>query len=132
MSLPCGIGSGRTSLRFRFRGILIGRTPDAHFLVEARHRGAEVVVFSPDFSIGVKVPPIVGCRFIRARFGFRITVGHTILREYYVERMVPFFVDYQKQFTDGPILVELHKQADGTFKPGQYVRASQVVDTGRR
>ena len=30
--------------------VLGTRTPDAHFLVEARHQGAKVVVFSPDFS----------------------------------------------------------------------------------
>ena len=30
--------------------VLGTRTPDAHFLVEARHKGTKVVVFSPDFS----------------------------------------------------------------------------------
>ena len=35
--------------------VLMTRTPDAHFLVEARHGGAKVVVFSPDFSQTSKV-----------------------------------------------------------------------------
>ena len=30
------------------------RTPDAHFLAEARHDGAKLVVLSPDFSMTSK------------------------------------------------------------------------------
>ncbi len=42
---------------------------------------------------------------------------------------MPSFVDYQNQFTDGPILVELKKQADGTYHAERYLRASRIVDT---
>jgi nitrate reductase alpha subunit len=100
--------------------VLMTRTPDAHFLVEARHRGAKVVVFSPDFAMVSKVSD----EWVPIHQGqdaaFWMSVGHTILRENYVERQVPSFVDYQKQFTDGPILVELKKQC------GRYVRCRSV------
>ncbi|MCB1060323.1 MAG: nitrate reductase subunit alpha [Calditrichaeota bacterium] len=106
--------------------VLMTRTPDAHFLVEARHRGAKVVVFSPDFSMVSKVSD----EWVPIHQGqdsaFWMSVGHTILRENYVERRVPYFTEYQQRFTDGPILVQLHKQSDGSFKPGQYLRVSQV------
>lgn len=34
--------------------VFMTRTPDAHFMVEARHAGAKVVVFSPDFNMTAK------------------------------------------------------------------------------
>lgn len=109
--------------------VLMTRTPDAHFLVEARHRGAKVVVFSPDFSMVSKVSD----EWVPIHQGqdaaFWMAVGHTILREFYIEKQVPYFINYQKQFTDGPILVELLPRADGCHEPGQYVRASDVTET---
>lgn len=109
--------------------VLMTRTPDAHFLVEARHRGAKVVVFSPDFSMVSKV----GDEWVPIHQGqdgaFWMSVGHMILKEFHVERQVPYFVDYQKRFTDGPMLVKLERTARGNYSAGQLLRASDLAAT---
>ena len=109
--------------------VLMTRTPDAHFLVEARHRGAKVVVFSPDFSQTSKVAD----EWIPIHQGqdgaFWQAVNHVILREYYVERQVPYFVRYLKENTDAPFLVRLDTGPDGALRPGALLRASELAAT---
>ncbi|GAB4239770.1 MAG: nitrate reductase subunit alpha [Acidobacteriota bacterium] len=103
--------------------VLSTRTPDAHFLVEARHRGAKVVVFSPDFSQTSKVAD----EWIPIHQGqdaaFWLAVGHVILREYFVERSTPQFSAYLKKYADAPFLVLLEKTERGAFRPGRLLRA---------
>jgi nitrate reductase alpha subunit len=41
-----------------------------------------------------------------------MAMGHVILREFYVERQVPYFQDYARRFTDLPLLVTLREQPD--------------------
>ncbi|MCC7519081.1 MAG: nitrate reductase subunit alpha [Verrucomicrobiae bacterium] len=107
--------------------VLMTRTPDAHFLVEARHRGAKVVVFSPDFSQTSKVAD----EWVPIHQGqdgaFWMSVGHVILKEFYARRKVPAFIEYLKRYSDAPFLVTLPKQADGTHEAGGLLRASQVA-----
>lgn len=109
--------------------VLMTRTPDAHFLVEARHAGAKVVVFSPDFSQTSKV----GDEWVPIHQGqdgaFWLSVGHVILTEFYLNRAVPEFVDYMKKYTDAPFLVTLDKQSNGNYKAGKLLRASQMAAT---
>ncbi|MDZ4772755.1 MAG: nitrate reductase subunit alpha [Planctomycetota bacterium] len=109
--------------------VLMTRTPDAHFLVEARHRGAKVVVFSPDFSQTSKIAD----EWVPIHQGqdgaFWMAVGHVMLREAYIEREVPHFVEYQKRYTDAPFQVKLVKRADGNFEAGALLRASDLADT---
>jgi len=94
--------------------VLMTRTPDAHFLVEARHRGAKVVVFSPDFSQTSKVAD----EWIPIHQGqdgaFWMAVNHVILKEYYVDRQVPYFTTYLKENSDASFLVQLNPAEDGT------------------
>ncbi|MBL8861196.1 MAG: nitrate reductase subunit alpha [Planctomycetes bacterium] len=108
--------------------VLMTRTPDAHYLVEARHRGAKVVVFSPDFSQTSKVAD----EWVPIHQGqdgaFWMAVGHVMLREAYVEREVPGFIEYQKRYTDLPYLVKLVQRADGTYEPGPLLRTSEVQE----
>jgi len=110
--------------------VLMTRTPDAHFLVEARHRGSKVVVFSPDFSQVSKIAD----EWIPVHQGqdaaFWMAVTHVILKEFYVDRNVPYFVDYVKQYSDMPFLVVLEKNDDETYSPGRFLRAGQVAGTG--
>jgi nitrate reductase alpha subunit len=54
---------------------------------------------------------------------------HVILKEFYVDRQVPSFLDYIKRNSDAPILVELTRAADGKFRPGQQVRASKFKES---
>jgi nitrate reductase / nitrite oxidoreductase, alpha subunit len=109
--------------------VLTTRTPDAHFLVEARHRGTKVVVFSPDFSQTAKVAG----EWVPIHQGqdtaFWLAVGHVILKEFFVDRRVPTFIDYLKRYSDTPFLVTLEKAGDGRYRPGQLLRGSHLHAT---
>ena len=109
--------------------VLMTRTPDAHFLVEARHNGSKVVVFSPDFSQTSKIAD----EWIPLHQGtdgaFWMAVGHVILKESYADRKVPAFCDYMRRYTDAAFLVTLDKQPDGSHRPGRLLRASQLAET---
>ena len=101
------------------------RTPDVHFIPEARANGTKVVVFAPDFNQVAKfsdewVPLHAG-----QDGAFWMSVGHVILKEYLHEKKVPYFLDYQKKYTDNPFLVEL-EESDGTWRPGQFMRANRI------
>ena len=105
--------------------VLMTRTPDAHFLVEARHGGAKVVVFSPDFSQTSKVADEWVPLHQGSDAAFWMAVGHVILNECHAAKPVPAFQDYMRQFTDAAFLVTLDKQADGSYRAGKLLRASQ-------
>ncbi len=101
------------------------RTPDVHFISEARHEGAKFVVLSPDFSQVAKyadwwIPVEAG-----QDTALWMAANHVILSEYHAKRKVPYFVDYLKRTTDSSFLVELDETPDG-LKPGQFLRASRV------
>lgn len=109
--------------------VLMTRTPDAHFLVEARHRGAKVVVFSPDFSQTSKVADEWMPINQGSDTAFWMAVNHVILREFHADRQVPYFQTYLKENTDAAFLVTLDKDAKGRYRPGPMLRASQVAET---
>ncbi|MCC6298729.1 MAG: nitrate reductase subunit alpha [Anaerolineales bacterium] len=101
------------------------RTPDVHFISEARHEGAKFVVIAPDFSQVAKysdwwIPVKAG-----QDTAIWMAVNHVIIKEYYVDRQVPYFVNYLKENTDMPFLIELEKDGDG-YKAGRYIRANTV------
>ncbi|GIH03664.1 nitrate reductase subunit alpha [Rhizocola hellebori] len=102
----------------------VTRTPDAHWMVEARYRGQKVVVVSPDFSDTVKL----GDEWLPAQPGtdgaLAMSMGHVILREFFVDRTVPRFVDYAKRFTDLPFLVTLRQEGEA------YVADKFLTDDG--
>ena len=83
------------------------RTPDAHFMVEARYRGQKVVVVSPDYAEHTKFAD----HWLAAEPGsdgaLAMAMGHVILKEFYVDRETPYFRDYARRFTDLPLLVTL-------------------------
>ncbi|MDL1897298.1 nitrate reductase subunit alpha, partial [Anaerolineae bacterium CFX7] len=102
------------------------RTPDVHFISEARHEGAKFVVIAPDFSQVAKysdwwIPVKAG-----QDTAIWMAVNHVILKEYYVDRQVPYFVNYLKENTDMPFLIELEKDGD-SYKAGRYIRANTVA-----
>jgi len=108
--------------------VLTTRTPDAHFLVEARHQGAKVVVFSPDFSQTAKVAD----EWVPLHQGqdgaFWMSVGHVLLKEFHADRKVPYFDNYLRKYSDGPVLVELIEDQKGGYRPGQMLRASAIEE----
>ncbi|MFE3824824.1 nitrate reductase subunit alpha [Streptomyces sp. NPDC059092] len=104
----------------------VTRTPDAHWMAEARYRGQKVVVVSPDFADATKfadewLHPHPGTDGALA-----MAMGHVILRECFVQRQVPYFTDYVKRFTDLPFLVALEEKEAGTHTPGAFVRAQDL------
>ena len=97
------------------------RTPDAHFMTEARYRGQKVVVVSPDYSQHTKFADT----WLPAQAGtdgaLAMAMGHVILREFWLERRVPRFEEYARRYTDLPFLVTVE---DG--KPGRFLQASDL------
>lgn len=109
--------------------VLMTRTPDAHFLAEVRHKGTNVVVFSPDFSQTSKIAD----EWVPIHQGqdgaFWMAVGHVVLQEFYLKRQVPYFVQYLKKYSDAAFLVVLEKDAQGNLRPGRLLRASEMAET---
>ena len=79
-------------------------------MVEARYRGQKVVVVSPDYAEHTKFAD----HWLAAEPGtdgaLAMAMGHVILKEFYVEREVPYFRDYARRFTDLPLLVTLRER----------------------
>ncbi|MGH9402539.1 MAG: nitrate reductase subunit alpha [Terriglobia bacterium] len=101
------------------------RTPDAHFVVEARHHGAKLVVLSPDLSQVSKhadwwIPVNAGMDG-----ALWMAVSHVILTEFHHARQVPYFTGYLKQYSDAPFLVELHESGN-CYSAGKFVRGARV------
>ncbi len=105
----------------------VTRTPDAHWMAEARYRGTKVVAISPDYADNTKFAD----EWLPAQAGtdaaLAMAMGHVILTEFFARRRVPFFVDYVRQFTDLPFLVTLvaHKQHGGLV-PGKFLTAADL------
>ena len=107
----------------------VTRTPDAHWMAEARYKGQKVVVVSPDYADNTKFADT----WLPAQPGtdgaLAMAMGHVMLKEFFVDRRVPFFVDYVQRFTDLPFLVTLEEQ-DGAYVPGKFLTAADLGDGG--
>jgi len=103
------------------------RTPDAHFMVEARYRGAKVVSVFPDYSEGAKFGDI----WLHPKQGtdaaLALAMGHVILKEFHLAGRSAYFDGYCRQYTDMPFLVRLVRQGD-RYVPERMVRASDFPD----
>ena len=108
----------------------VTRTPDAHWMAEARYRGQKVVVVSPDYADNAKfadewLHPHPGTDAALA-----IAMGHVILKEHFVDKQTEFFDSYVKQFTDLPFLVTLTEHDEGGYYvPAKFVRAADLEET---
>ncbi|WP_203746186.1 nitrate reductase subunit alpha [Actinoplanes cyaneus] len=101
--------------------IPVTRTPDAHFLAEARYRGTKVVAVSPDYADNVKFADDWLAPHPGTDGALAMAMGHVILKEFFVERQVPYFQDYVRKFTDLPFLVTID---DG--KAGRFLTAADL------
>ena len=106
------------------------RTPDAHFMTEARYKGQKVVVISPDYAGHTKfadqwLPATAGTDGALA-----MAMGHVTLKEFYVDRDVPYFRDYARRYTDMPMLVSLREREDGSVVADSFLRSSDLGDAG--
>ncbi|MGL5772318.1 MAG: hypothetical protein ACRCX1_06005, partial [Bacteroidales bacterium] len=57
-----------------------------------------------------------------------MALGHVILKEFYVDKQIPYFTDYAKQYTDLPFLVKLEKNGE-RWVAGEMLKASDFSDT---
>ena len=115
------------------------RTPDAHFMTEARYKGAKVVVVSPDYSEASKFADL----WLHPKQGtdaaLSMAIGHVILKEFHVERQSPYFNQYVRENTDLPFLVLLKEQGD-CYVQDRFLRASDswvswvktIIRTGKQ
>lgn len=101
------------------------RTPDAHFLAEARYRGAKVVSVSPDYAESTKFAD----DWLSVKQGtdgaLAMAMGHVILKEYYVDQQIPYFQQYAKTYTDFPFVVTLKKDGD-KWVAGRFLHAKDL------
>ncbi|MEU6548807.1 nitrate reductase subunit alpha [Streptomyces sp. NPDC046915] len=104
----------------------VTRTPDAHWMAEARYRGQKVVAVSPDYADNVKFAD----EWLPAQPGtdgaLAMAMGHVILKEFFVDRRTPYFEDYVKRYTDLPFLVALEEREPGTYTPGKFLTAADL------
>jgi nitrate reductase alpha subunit len=101
------------------------RTPDAHFMTEARYRGAKTVVVTPDYSEASKFADL----WLHPKQGtdaaLAMAMGHVILSEWHAQGRGDYFLDYCRRYTDMPMLVLLEEK-DSRIVAGRQLRASDL------
>lgn len=107
----------------------VTRTPDAHWMTEARYRGQKVVVVSPDYADNTKFADEWLAAHPGTDAALAVAMGHVVLREFFVERGTPFFTDYVRRYTDLPFLVTLAERPEGLV-PGKFVTAADLGHDG--
>ena len=105
----------------------VTRTPDAHWMAEVRYRGTKIVTVSPDFADNTKFAD----EWLPAQAGtdaaLAMAMGQVILKEFFVDRRVPFFVEYVRSYTDLPFLVTLVENAEhGGLVPGKFLTEAEL------
>src|SRR3989337_3274053 len=103
------------------------RTADVHFISELRVGGGKLVVMTPDYSEAAKYADL----WVPVKPGsdgaIWMGINHVILKEFYVDRQVPYFVDYSKNYTDLPHLIKLRKTKNG-LEMGRFLIAKDLKD----
>ena len=101
------------------------RTPDAHFMTEARYKGTKIVSVFPDYAEGSKF----GDLWLHPKQGtdaaLAMAMGHVILKEFHASGKSEYFREYCRQYSDMPMLVRLVKQGE-RYVPERFLRASDV------
>ncbi|MBN8924048.1 MAG: nitrate reductase subunit alpha [Rhodanobacter sp. 68-29] len=99
------------------------RTPDAHFFVEARYNGTQVVAVTPDYAEVAKLSDLWMHPKQGTDAALAMAMGHVILKEFFLDRQAEYFQDYCRRYTDLPLLVTLRRDGD-RWVPDRYLRAS--------
>ena len=110
----------------------VTRTPDAHWMTEARYRGQKVIAVAPDYADNVKFAD----EWLPAKPGtdaaLAMAMGHVVLKEFFVDRQTPYFTEYVKTYTDLPHLVRLEEAGDGAYTAGKFLTAADLADARGR
>ncbi len=104
----------------------VTRTPDAHWMTEVRYRGTKVVSVSPDYADNTKFAD----EWLPAQAGtdaaLAMAMGHVMLKEFFVDRQVPYFSEYVRRYTDLPFLVRLQEHDGGGLVPSKFLTAADL------
>lgn len=102
------------------------RTPDAHFLIEARYKGTKVVSIAPDYAESTTVADTWIPLKVGSDAAMAMAMGHVILNEYYWGEPADFFVEYTRKFTDFPFLVRLEPGKDGKYQATRFLNGQDM------
>ncbi|MEI6620457.1 MAG: nitrate reductase subunit alpha [Actinomycetes bacterium] len=102
------------------------RTPDAHFMTEARYKGQKVVTVSPDYADNTKFADTWLAPHPGTDGALAMAMGHVILKEFFVDKQVPRFIDYVKSYTDLPNLVSLREREPGVYVPDRFMTEADL------
>ena len=96
-------------------------------MAEVRYRGTKIVTVSPDYADNTKFAD----EWLPAQAGtdaaLAMAMTHVILKEFFVDRQVPFFTDYVKTYTDLPFLITLTENAEhGGLVPGKFLTEAEL------
>jgi len=106
----------------------VTRTPDAHWMTEARYRGQKVVVVAPDYADNVKFADEWLAIAPGTDGALAMSMGHVILKEFFVDRETPYFCGYTKKYTDLPYLVTLEPGDAGAYRAGKFLTAADLPE----
>src|SRR5688572_21219944 len=118
----------------------VTRTPDAHWMTEARYRGQKVVAVAPDYAENVKFADEWLAIAPGTDGALAMSMGHVILKEFFVDRETPYFTEYTKTYTDLPYLVALEPVDEGveavdaqpprpqTYRAGKFLTAADLPE----
>lgn len=115
----------------------VTRTPDAHWMTEARYRGQKVIAIAPDYADNVKFADEWLAIAPGTDAAMAMAMGHVVLKEFFADKQVDFFTGYCRQYTDLPFLIELeaHSEEPGdesvsggtvTYRPGKFLTAADL------
>ncbi|MGW4476744.1 nitrate reductase subunit alpha [Nonomuraea sp. NPDC004354] len=105
--------------------IPVTRTPDAHFMTEARYQGTKVVAVSPDYADNVKFADDWLAPHPGTDGALAMAMGHVVLTEFFRDRQVPYFTDYVRKYTDLPFLVTLERRGHA-YVPRRFLTAADL------
>lgn len=105
----------------------VTRTPDAHFMAEARYRGQKVITVSPDYADNTKFADEWMSPHPGTDGALGMAMGHVILKEFFIERQIPRFLEYVKTYSDLPFLVTL-REKNGAWVPDKFVTSADLGD----
>jgi nitrate reductase alpha subunit len=105
----------------------VTRTPDAHFMAEARYRGQKVIAVSPDYADNTKFADEWMSPHPGTDGALGMAMGHVILKEFFIDRQIPRFVEYVKTYSDLPFLVTL-REKNGAWVPDKFVTSADLGD----
>jgi nitrate reductase alpha subunit len=109
----------------------VTRTPDSPFYTQVRYKGTKVINISPDFNDAAKFADL----WMKPKQGtdaaLGMAMGHVILKEFYLDKQIPYFHDYAVRYTDLPFLVTIEKK-NGRYQAGRLLRASDLENSLNR